>query len=225
MDGYRVNKLAGSIILAVLIIMGIKEVNNALNVPDEVEQQAYIIEGVEPEGGAAPAAAPVEEVPVESLAMRLANADAVAGAKVFKKCTQCHTIDQGGRNLQGPNLFDIMGAPIGGKDFKYSKNVAEYGGTWTYENMDAWLKKPSAFIKRTKMVLSLRKDKDRADVMLFLRENADNPPPLPVVDLTPMVEEVPEPAPEPASEPATEAAPEAAPEAEIDVEAEAAAAS
>ena len=194
--------------MAVLVIMGIREVNNALNIPDEVERQAYIIEGVEPEGGAAPAtAAPVEVIPVESLAMRLASADAVAGAKVFKKCTQCHTIDQGGRNLQGPNLFNILGEPIGGKDFKYSKNVAEKGGTWTYENMDAWLKKPSAFIKRTKMVLSLRKDKDRANVILFLRENADNPPPLPVVDIAPVIEETP-------TETAPEATPETAPEAE-----------
>jgi cytochrome c len=140
----------------------------------------------------------------------------VAGAKVFKKCTQCHTIDQGGRNLQGPNLFNILGEPIGGKDFKYSKNVAEKGGTWTYENMDAWLKKPSAFIKRTKMVLSLRKDKDRANVILFLRENADNPPPLPVVDIAPVVEETP-------AETAPEATPETAPEAEEAPAAEAAA--
>ncbi len=213
-DGYKVNKLAGSIILAVLIIMGIKEVNNALNIPDEPERQAYIIEGVEPEGGAtAEAAAVVEAVPVESLAMRLASADAVAGAKVFKKCSQCHTIDQGGRNLQGPNLYNIIGAAIGGQDFKYSKNVAAKGGIWDYEALDTWLKKPSAFIKRTKMVLSLRKDKDRANVILFLRQNADNPPPLPVVDIAPVIDEA-------APENAPAAAPVVPTEAPVEAEAE-----
>jgi cytochrome c len=213
-DGYKLNKLVGSIILAVLIIMGIKELNNQLNHPEEPEQQAYVIEGVEPEGGPSAAAAPAEVVPVVSLAMRLASADAVAGAKVFKKCTQCHTIDPGGRNLQGPNLYNIIGAPIGGKEFKYSKNVAANGGTWDYEALDAWLKKPSAYIKRTKMVLALKKDKDRANVILFLRENADNPPPLPVVDLAPAVEPaIEEAAPEAVPEAVPEAAPETAPDA------------
>jgi cytochrome c len=184
-DGYKLNKFAGAIILAVLLIMGIKELNHALNIPDEPERQAYIIEGVEPEA-TEQAAAPVVAVPVESLAMRLAAADAVAGAKVFKKCTQCHTIDAGGRNLQGPNLHNVVGAAIGGKDFKYSKNVAAHGGNWTYEALDAWLEKPSAFISGTKMTLPLKKAKDRANVILFLMQNTENAPALPVVDLAPV---------------------------------------
>jgi cytochrome c len=192
-DGYKINKFAGAVILAVLIIMGINEVNNALNIPDEPERQAYIIEGVEPEGGShAEAEAVVEAAPVETLAMRLASADAVAGAKVFKKCTQCHTIEPGGRNLQGPNLHNVVGADIGAKDFKYSKNVAAHGGNWTYENLDEWLKKPSAFISRTKMVQALKKDKDRANVILFLMQNTENPPALPVVDLAPAAPAAPE---------------------------------
>ena len=200
MDGYKLNKFAGAILLAVLIIMGIKEVNNAINIPDGLERQAYIIEGVEPE--TTEAAAPVVAAPVESLAMRLAAADATAGAKVFKKCTQCHTIEPGGRNLQGPNLHNIVGAAIGGKEFKYSKNVAANGGTWTYEALDVWLKKPSSFISGTKMTLPLKKDKDRANVILFLMQNTENAPALPVVELAPA---------EPEAAPAAPAAEEAAP--------------
>ena len=180
MDGYKLNKFAGAALLALLIIMGIREVNNAV-VPDvELEQQAYVIEGVEVE--AAAGAAPVEAAPVVSLAERLAVADAEAGAKVFKKCTQCHTIEPGGRHLQGPNLYDIVGAPVGGKEgFNYSAAVRDAGGVWDYEALDAWLKKPSDYIKRTKMVLALRKDKDRANVILYMRENGENPPALPEV--------------------------------------------
>ena len=190
MDGYKLNKLAGSIILAVLIIMGIKEVNNALNTPENPEQQAYVIEGVVTEAAAGDTAAPVEEAPVETLAMRLAGADAAAGAKAFKKCTQCHTIEPGGRHLQGPNLHNIIGSAIGSKEgYRYSDGVASHGGTWTYEAMEQCLKKPSGFIARTKMVQATKKDATRADLILFLRENSENPPPLPVVDLTPAVEE------------------------------------
>ena len=40
--------------------------------------------------------------------------DAKKGAKLFKaKCASCHTITQNGPNMQGPNLFGIMGEEAG----------------------------------------------------------------------------------------------------------------
>ncbi len=106
-----------------------------------------------------------------SLAEVLLTADASAGERVFAKCTACHTIDQGGANGIGPNLYGIMGKAIGGgaAGFAYSSALADKGGQWTWENMDAWLESPRGFASGTKMSFAgLSKIEDRANVMEFM---------------------------------------------------------
>lgn len=100
----------------------------------------------------------------------LASADAAAGEGVFAKCTACHTIDQGGANGIGPNLYGIMGAAIAGKaGFAYSSALSDKGGEWSWENMDAWLESPRGFASGTKMSFAgLSKPEDRANVMEFM---------------------------------------------------------
>ena len=54
------------------------------------------------------------------------------------------------------------------------------GGTWSYEDMDHFLKSPRDFVSGTKMTFAgLKKASDRAAVILYMRENTDNPPQLP----------------------------------------------
>ena len=63
---------------------------------------------------------------------------------------------------------------------KYSKALIAYGKTWTFEEMNGFLKKPQAYIKGTKMAFAgLKKEKDRASILLFMNQNTDNPLPLP----------------------------------------------
>ena len=98
--------------------------------------------------------------------------DVEAGEKVFKKCKACHTVDQGGKNKVGPNLFGILDADAGqAEGFKYSKAFlarVEEGLTWTTENLDAWLENPQDFIKKSKMVLKIKKAEDRENVIAYL---------------------------------------------------------
>ena len=35
--------------------------------------------------------------------------DAAAGQRVFNQCRACHTVEQGGRNGVGPNLWHVFG--------------------------------------------------------------------------------------------------------------------
>ena len=103
------------------------------------------------------------------------------GKKIFSACKSCHSIKEGGGNKIGPALWGVLGRPIGSiNDYKYSKALAEFGGEWNLETMNSFLIKPKDYIKGTKMSYAgLKKEKDRASVILYLNENTDNPLQLP----------------------------------------------
>jgi len=100
---------------------------------------------------------------------------------VFKKCKACHTADQGGPNRVGPNLWNVVGGPKAhAEDFSYSDAITGLGGEWTYADLDAYLTKPKDFAPGTKMTFAgLKKPKDRAAVISYLRTLSDSPKPLP----------------------------------------------
>ena len=111
--------------------------------------------------------------------------DAAEGEKTFNKCKSCHMIVaddgteivKGGRT--GPNLYGIMGKPIGGgaPGFAYSSALADKGGQWDWNNMSEWLKSPRGFANGTKMSFAgLSKIEDRAAVMLFMNTYGSNLP-------------------------------------------------
>ena len=126
---------------------------------------------------------------------RLAAADADRGKKVFRKCAACHTADKGGRKKIGPNLWGIVGAPVGaGEGFRYSKAMKAFGGRWTPERLDAYLTKPRALVKGGSMSFAgLKRDRDRADVIAFLNAMSDSPADFGPGPQTPAASRAPEP--------------------------------
>ena len=103
----------------------------------------------------------------------LAEGDAAAGAKVFKKCKACHAVGEGAKNKVGPMLNGIVGNEIASVErYKYSKAFKakkEEGLVWTAEVLDAYLTKPKAYIKGTKMGFAgLKKEKQREDIIAYL---------------------------------------------------------
>ncbi|WP_246201974.1 c-type cytochrome [Sneathiella aquimaris] len=100
----------------------------------------------------------------------MAAGDAKKGEKVFKKCKACHTVDEGGKNKIGPNLFGVVGKKAGTHDgFKYSKAMKEADITWDAATLDAFLKKPKKYLKGTKMSFAgLKKDSQRQNVIAYL---------------------------------------------------------
>ena len=90
-------------------------------------------------------------------------------------------IAAGGKNMIGPNLWSILGKPTGvASGYKYSKALAAYGKEWSFEEMNGFLIKPSAHIKGTKMAFAgLKKEKDRASVILYMNSKSDKPLPTP----------------------------------------------
>ena len=115
------------------------------------------------------------------IAALIAMGDIATGEKVFKKCAACHSIVKDGKNNIGPALYNVVGRDVGAiSDYKYSKALAGYGKAWTFEELNGYLLKPAKWIKGAKMAFAgLRKEKDRASVILYLNQNSDNPLPLP----------------------------------------------
>ena len=111
----------------------------------------------------------------------LALGDVDTGKKVYKKCAACHSIAQGGGNKIGPKLYNVVDRTVGSlSDYKYSKALASYGKEWTFEELNSFLIKPATWIKGNKMGFAgLKKEEDRASVILYLNQNSDSPKELP----------------------------------------------
>lgn len=113
----------------------------------------------------------------ETLSEQLNTADLAKGKKLFKKCKSCHTINRGGKKKVGPNLYGVVGRSVATADgFKYSKALTNFGGEWTLERLDTFLKKPKVAVKGTKMSFAgLKKPADRVNLIAFLNMQSDTP--------------------------------------------------
>ena len=182
MDSFEINKIIAAVLLTALIIIGIGKFTDVLFHVEKPKESAYKIEGLEVASASGGASADAtKEVEVVDIKALLAMGDIGHGEKVFKKCTACHQIAAGGKNMIGPNLWNVIGRKAGVvADYKYSKAMIAYGKEWTYEEMNSYLIKPQAYVKGTKMAFAgLRKEKDRASVILYMNSKSDNPKPLP----------------------------------------------
>jgi len=170
----RFNTIAGWVLFAGIVALGSSIVASEMFHSERPEKMGYPIEGVVQEGEGAAAA----EQPIEAY---LAKADAAKGQQVFNKCAACHNAEKGGANQLGPNLWGVLGEPIGqGKGFAFSDALAKKGGTWDWDSLSKWLSSPKAFAPGTKMTFAgLSNPEDRANVIAFLNTHSDAPKPLP----------------------------------------------
>lgn len=177
MNSFEWNKVAAAVLISVLVFMGVNILTEGVFHVENPEKTAYVVEVAETTSAAAEV---VDEGP--SLAVLLAAGDVEKGAKSFKKCMACHTTDAGGANKTGPNLAGVMGAAVGHHaGYGYSDALANHGGSWTYEAMDAWLAKPATAIPGNKMSFAgLKKATERANMIAFLRSISPDAPALPV---------------------------------------------
>lgn len=177
-DPLFVNKIAAAVLGAGLLAMITGFIAHQIYQPKMPEKPAYVIaEGVAPAGTKA-AAEPAGPQPIGPL---LAKADAASGEKVAKKCASCHSFDKGGANKIGPNLWNVVGAKMGQvAGFGYSGAMTGMGKDWDYQALSDFIYSPKDVVKGTKMTFAgLKKDQDRADLIVFLRSLSDSPKPLP----------------------------------------------
>lgn len=170
--GDNFNTTAGWVLFAGIIALGTTILTGEYFHAEAPGKGGYHVESTGESGGGGGAA----EKPIAEL---MQTADAAKGEEVFKKCTSCHTIAQGGANGTGPNLYGTMGEEIGkGKaGFAFSGALSGHGGKWDFEAMNAWLSSPKKFADGTKMSFAgLSKGEDRANLIAYINSMGSNLP-------------------------------------------------
>ncbi|MCJ2092635.1 c-type cytochrome [Methylobacterium sp. J-072] len=179
MNSFEVNKVLGAVLGALLFAAGSGFVAELIYHPRPAGKAGYDLPEPEPQ-----AAAAAPEAKVEPIAVRLASANAEKGEAGTKACRACHNFEKGGPNKVGPDLYEVVERPKGGHaGFEYSAALKGKGGAWTYDDLDAFLTSPKGYAPGTKMAFAgIASPQERANVIAYLRANADSPKPLPAVE-------------------------------------------
>ena len=176
MDSFEINKIVAAVLMVVLLVIGIGKISDTIFHVEKPKTPGYVVDVDQV------VAASTETVEEKiDIAAFMAMGDVAGGKKVFKKCAACHSINKDGTNKIGPALYNVVGRQVGGvSNYKYSKALAEYKKTWTFDELNGFLIKPAKWIKGTKMAYAgLSSETDRASLIKYLNQNSDNPLPLP----------------------------------------------
>ena len=179
MDSFELNKVIAAILMVALIVIGLGKLADIVFYVNKPEKAGYKVElDLASNTNTSEATKIVEKVNIAEI---MSTGDLASGEKIFKKCAACHSIVKNGKNKIGPALYNVVGRKVGNvADYKYSKALAAYGKEWSFEELNGFLKKPSTYLKGTKMSYAgLRKEKDRASIIIYLNNNSDSPKQLP----------------------------------------------
>jgi cytochrome c len=173
----EVNKLVAAVLVSGIAFMVAGVIADGLVSPGKLDKLAIKIDA--PPSAAAAAAAPAEP----PIAVLLASADPAKGEADVKSvgCVACHSFNEGGKAGVGPNLYGVVGGPHAHMEgYAYSAALKAKAGPWTYDELNEWLKKPSAYAPGTKMSFAgVPDEKKRADIIDYLHTLSPSPVPLP----------------------------------------------
>ncbi|MFC7472819.1 c-type cytochrome [Dankookia sp. GCM10030260] len=184
MSSLELNKAFAAVLTAGITFMLAGQLGKVLVHGERPHESAIRIGDVAAPAGA-PAAAPAGPEPIAGL---LANASVENGQGIVQKqCAACHSLNEGGRNGIGPNLYGVVGAAHGHiEGFNYSAVLKGKPGPWDYASLNEWLYKPSAYAPGTRMgYAGLANTQQRADVIAYLRSISPKAPPLPPAGAAP----------------------------------------
>jgi len=176
------NKILGAVLATAFVIVGVQQVTGAIYHTEAPEKMGYFVDAPEEAaGGAAEAVLPPDWGTV------LPTADLGAGEAAFARCQACHTINAGGANGTGPNLFGVVGGPVmHAAGFAYSDAMASHKAeapTWTYDELDQFLTAPGRHVPGTKMSFAgIRDTQTRVNLIAWLRSQGSGGYAIPAPD-------------------------------------------
>lgn len=181
MNSSEINKMVAAVLVAGITFMVAGIIGQALVHPKQLHEPAIRIEVAQAPGAAAPAAPTIG-----SVLPLLANASAENGAGIARRlCSACHSFDDGGRALVGPNLYNVVGGPHAhASGFNYSAALAAMKDKpWSYEELNKFLAKPADYAPGTRMAFAgVSSAAQRADLIAYLRTLSASPKPLPTAE-------------------------------------------
>jgi cytochrome c len=182
MSTIEINKIAGAVLMAILIALGLSFIVELTTAGHQDEAEPVFTVDT-PETEPTPIETAGEDG--ESLVALLAAADVAKGEKAFKQCTACHSPEAGAGHKIGPNLWGVVGAlKARHEDFGYSGVLTDLGGWWTFGSLDDYLTNPRAYAPGNKMAFAgVKSAEKRAALLIYLRSLSDDPVPLPTSEI------------------------------------------
>lgn len=177
------NKVAFALLAAVLLIVGIPQLVGALfggshggsHGGDGKVHLAYPIDYAAEGASGGQAAGPLKD-----LGTLLAEANPAAGERRVALCKSCHTLEKGGANLQGPNLYGVIGRGVASHaGFAYSAALKAHGGVWDFASLDQFIANSQSYVPGTAMNQIVAKAEHRAEILRYLNTVSDAALPLP----------------------------------------------
>jgi cytochrome c len=161
-DTMTITKAAAALCGTLLVLLLGKWAAEGIYHMETHGEASYVIEVEEADGPT-----DVAEVSFDEL---MTAADVGKGAKVFKKCSACHKLEDGS-NSTGPYLYGVVGRAVGSADGfdGYSAAMSAFGGEWTVERLNEFLTNPKGYVSGTSMGFSgLKKQGDRVNLIAYL---------------------------------------------------------
>eukprot|EP01037_Dinobryon_pediforme_P007029 gene7029-7093_t len=174
MDDLAFNKIAGAVLGTLLFVMGLGIVSNGIFSHEKSSKAGYELAAGEAPGKAEAVAPAAAEEPLPVL---LAKADAAKGEASAKACAACHSFEKGGAAKVGPPLYAVVSRAKGSiAGFAYSEGMKAKGGNWGYDELNAFITNPKAYVSGTKMGYAGEKDgAKRANILAYLKTLSDAP--------------------------------------------------
>ncbi|WP_337185868.1 cytochrome c family protein [Phenylobacterium sp.] len=168
MSDLTFNKIAGAVLATGLAIVGLRELSAGVFAPQPTDKPGYLVEVAEEASGGGAAA----ELPPDWGTV-LPAADVAAGETAFAKCKSCHTINDGGANGTGPNLYGVVGGKPGlHAGFAYSPAIGAFSGehpVWSYDELNEFIQAPQKHMPGTKMTfVGIKKTEERINLIAYL---------------------------------------------------------
>lgn len=177
MESFELNKIAGGVLAALLLMFGSRTLLDVVASEHKPEKPGWALPVTEGPASAGPAA-PAAEFKVADVMGMMTKASADQGKDVAKRCLQCHTVDKGGKNLVGPNLYGIVNRKVAAHEgFGYSEAMKKHGGDWSWDKLAEYLHDPKGAAPGNRMAFNGVKDNaELADLLAYLGKLSDTPP-------------------------------------------------
>ncbi len=175
------NKIMGACLGTAFAILVVQQVSGFVYQTKQPEKMGYFVDAPDESAAAAEEVLPIDWGTV------LPAADLAAGESAFARCQACHTINSGGADGIGPNLFAVVGGPAMHRaGFAYSDAMGKHKAeapNWTYDELDHFINAPGRYVPGTKMSFAgIRDEKTRINLIAWLRSQGSGGYAIPAPD-------------------------------------------